>query len=696
MAYSNPILGAVLGNEQQKLQNKQFEANLSLDIEKLGSQKRGWDASAKALELSNRNTELKEAFAYYKSGVMDQETGNFPSPEQLVADPAWNQRVVDFYNTDLVKKVWDNDGTGKTFKGFVPVSGGQAVMELSDPNASPQERKFVTEKGTSDKNDNPMLLDEAGYARFNGKIVSQMENAAGMLGQFGRDAMQGIGNASRDQTAAVLEATNPLSRSTLNSAVQPQQPKQPQPQPQPQQQAAPADGVTEIPIDQSAVEVPAAYGSADGQQLSLMKPGGNKRKAKLANLATVYKLLRDPQKASELSGYTPEALAGINDTQLKDAAKFHKKAIEGFGRKDKRAGARTLESKPLSEDDQNQLALHTSALSEIKALAANRMQIGQAVDQNNMAAKAAKNAVTTQAASVNMVTDPTKQQVLDSAIKEEIGTDPKAIEAAATKAATKIADISPGKKLTKKDVYQLLTLKNTDTIDQATFNRFIDHGVLSSDTIDLVKNNINKQVELAKQAGMNRTKLQQERIKQAADENGDTFDRFTALDATANEDPAAYLTNMFASRNKGGLSNDESAHLSVHMGQKLNDEFNINWFTSPYDTMVQGDLDPQNAAIGMSSFALDGDRLIALDENGEPRGDRDVYLSEFSADEQKYFKSELKGVYETRVQNITSETARIQKKINEGFESVVDKQNSLARLIVLREQGKLVKQLQGN
>ena len=112
--------------------------------------------------------------------------------------------------------------------------------------------------------------------------------------------------------------------------------------------------------------------------------------------------------------------------------------------------------------------------------------------------------------------------------------------------------------------------------------------------------------------------------------------------------------------------------------------------------MVQGDLDPQNAAIGMSSFALDGDRLIALDENGEPRGDRDVYLSEFSADEQKYFKSELKGVYETRVQNITSETARIQKKINEGFKSVVDKQNALARLIVLREQGKLVKQLQGN
>ena len=154
---------------------------------------------------------------------------------------------------------------------------------------------------------------------------------------------------------------------------------------------------------------------------------------------------------------------------------------------------------------------------------------------------------------------------------------------------------------------------------------------------------------------------------------------------------------MFAANNLGNLSPDESAHLSFQMGQKLNDMLEISWLTDPYDMLVQGDVDPQNAAVGLSGYALEGVSIVAIDPiTGERRNDRDVKIGDFNGDEQKYLMGELKGVYETRVQNITSETARIQKKINEGFKSVVDKQNALARLIVLREQGKLVKQLQGN
>ena len=688
MAYNNPILQAVLGNQQRDMQNKQFEANLALDIETLGSQKRGWDASAKAQEMSNRNGELKEAFSYYKSNVMDQETGRFPTPEQLMADPAWNKRVVDFYNTPLVRKVWDNDGTGKTFKGFVPISEGQAVIELSDPNASPQERKFVTEKGSSDQNDNPMLLDAAGYARFNGRIVSQMEHASGMLGQFGRDALQDIGNASREQTAAALDATAPLTRSTLNNAVQPQQQ-------QPQQQTPTGNGVAEIPIDQSAVDVPAAYGSVDGRQLPLVEPGSNPRKAKTANIGTIRALLRDPLQASDLSSYAPEALAKITDTQLQAAAKIHKETIRIFDDKG-RAGARSKKVSPLSTEEQRQRDQHNAALTEIKALAASRMQVAQANDQNDMAKKATNNAVNTQAASVNMVTDPAKQQALDNAIKENMGTDPKAIEAVATKAADKIGNMTPGKKLTKKDIYQLFTLKSTGTIDQDTFNRFLDLGVLSKDSIDLVKNNINKQVELAKQASVNQTNLAKERIKQGGND-GDTFDRFTALDETLNENPKSYYTNAFAANNLGKLSPDESAHLSIQMGQKLNDKFEISWLTDPYDMFVQGSLGAQNAAVGMAGYALEGDKLLAIDPiTGERRNDRDVEIGDFSADEQKYLINSLKGVYETRVQNITAETNRIGKKMSEGFKSVVDKQDALARLKVLKEQRELLKQLQGN
>ena len=685
MAYTNPILQAVLGNQQQERADKQYEASLALDIERLGSQKRGWDANAKTAELGNRKTELQEAFAYYKSGVMDKETGSFPTPEQLMADPAWNQRVVDFYNTDLVKKVWDNDGTGKTFKGFVPVNGGQAVMELSDPNAAPQERKFVTEKGTSDQNDNPMLLDAAGYARFNGKIVSQMENAAGMLGQFGRDALQDIGNQSRAQSASAFAETNPLDRTTLNTAATPA--------------ATPAanTGVAEIPIDQSAVEVPAAYGTSDGQQLALLKPGGNARKTKIANNGKIRDLLRNPEQAGGLSGYTPEALAEITDTQLQAAAKHHEQAISSLDKKGTTKGF-SGKAKAKSEEEQATLASHKTALTEIKALAANRMQVGQAVDQNDMAEKAVNNAVTTKAASVNMVTDPAKQQVLDGAIKKEIGTDPKAIEAAATKAANKIGNIPPGKKLTKKDIYQLLTLKNTGTIDQATFTRFIDHGVMSKDTIDLVKNNINKQVELAKQDGINKTNLlKAQGSNKGKNDNPGTLSRFTNLDKILNENPKGYYTNAFAANNLGKLSPDESAHLSIQMGQKLNVKFDISWLTDPYDMFVQGGLDPQNAAVGMTGYALEGNTIIAIDPiTGERRNDRDVEIGDFNADEQKYFINNLKGVFETRVNNITAETNRIGKKIKEGIGSVVDKQAALDRLKVLKKQSELVKQLQGN
>ena len=96
MAYTNPILGAVLGNQSAQASQKQFEANYALSATQLGLQAPGMKADAKKTVLANEKVQLQELHHDFRNNVMDQETMAFPTPQQLQADPAWNQRVVDF------------------------------------------------------------------------------------------------------------------------------------------------------------------------------------------------------------------------------------------------------------------------------------------------------------------------------------------------------------------------------------------------------------------------------------------------------------------------------------------------------------------------------------------------------------------------------------------------------------------------
>ena len=220
MAYMNPILGAIQNKQKQDIANQQFEANYAMKAQQLGAQMPGWKASADAQVLKNENAQYQQLGAQFRETVMDRETGKFPTAQQLMADPAWNQRVVDFYNAPLIRKVWDNDGTGKSFKGFVPLNDTQAVVELDDPSKPPGEQTFVTENGTSDPDDNPMLFDEEGYNRFNGTILSRITNATGQLGSAGLQAVVDQANASRDQAGKLINdsAFGGFSRSDLTNA----------------------------------------------------------------------------------------------------------------------------------------------------------------------------------------------------------------------------------------------------------------------------------------------------------------------------------------------------------------------------------------------------------------------------------------------------------------------------------------------
>ena len=682
MAYMNPILGAIQNKQNQEIANQQFEANYAMKAQQLGAQMPGWKASADAQVLKNENAQYQQLSAQFRETVMDRETGKFPTAQQLMTDPAWNQRVVDFYNTPLIKKVWDNDGTGKSFKGFVPLNDTQAVVELDDPSKPPGEQTFVTENGTSDPDDNPMLFDEEGYNRFNGTILSRMTNATGQLGSAGLQAVVDQANASRDQAGKLINnsAIGGFSRLDLNTAAG--IPQAPQAQ----------TGATEIPIDRSPVEVPNAFGTEGGLSFNIGERDPSKRRGPQPKNVVLRKALENTDTASSLSQYTPDELNKIPDTMLQSAAKFHEAAIKDNSQQRviKKGGRGKGEKQPLTEDQQDAIAQHTAALGQIKDLAASRVAVGNATDQNTMASKATNNAVNNESVTPSMLADPAKVTALDASIKAKVGEKPEDIGKAVAKAGEKIGSIKPNKPFTYKDAYQLDLLKTFKVIDQATFNRVLELGVFSKDTIDLVNNNVTAHAKLVQEQMGNDAAARAAAIKAKAElkegkGNGDFLDVQQSLDTVFDENPEGYFTALFSSHSVDQLSVPQAAHLSVQMGQKLNEKFDISWYSDPIDFFTQGNAKKEDAAVGLRNYALTEDgRVVNIDPaTGQEKGDADVRLSSFSADEQTYLRKELKSPYDTRSRNVEREYLLIKKKVRDGLVSAQQMPAVQARLEIL-------------
>jgi len=681
MAYMNPILGAIQNKQKQDIANQQFEANYAMKAQQLGAQMPGWKASADAQVFENNKKLLTQGHQYFRnSGMMDPETFAFKSQEEIMSDPGLMQQMSDFMNMPMNKDLIDPNKTGQTFKGFVPVSSSQAVMELDSPEKT-GERTFVSENASTNPSDNPMLMDANTWNIMTQKMISRMEHASGMLGGFGRKALQeqadkGQGRAEDLVNNSALQLQLPT-RQDLNDAAGNPETSMPQ---------------QEIPVDQNQVEVPTAFGSEGGLSFDIPKQDPSKNRQGPAKGNYLRNLLRDTGEAAKLSQYSPTELNNLTDPMLQFAAEFHKDAIkdnsvqkivrQGFGGKGKK--------QPLTEDQEIAIAQHTAALDQIQGLAASRVAVGNATEQNTMASKATNNAVKNQVATVSMVTDPAKSAALDAAITSDVGTDPKNIEEAVTKAGKTIGGIKPNKKITSKDVYQLSLLKANKVIDQATFNRIIDLGVFSDDTLGLVKTNVDAQVSVLKQQMSDAAKAKAAAIKAKAKlkedkGNGDFLDVQQSLDTIFDENPDGYFTALFSSHSVDQLTAPQAAHLSVQMGQKLNKKFDISWYSDPIDYFTQGNIKKEDAAVGMRNYALTEDgRVVNIDPaTGQEKGNADVRLSSFSADEQTYLRKELKSPYDTRSRNIEREVQRIQKQISERLISAQQMPAVQARLEIL-------------
>jgi hypothetical protein len=377
---------------------------------------------------------------------------------------------------------------------------------------------------------------------------------------------------------------------------------------------------------------------------------------------------------------------------LQSAAKFHENAIKDNSQQRviKKGGRGKGEKQPLTEDQQAAIAQHTAALGQIKELAASRVAVGNATDQNTMASKATNNAVNNESVTPSMLADPAKVTALDASIKAKVGEKPEDIGKAVAKAGEKIGSIKPNKPFTYKDAYQLDLLKTFKVIDQATFNRVLELGVFSKDTIDLVNNNVTAHAKLVQEqmgndaAARAAAILAKAKLKEDKG-NGDFLDVQQSLDTVFDENPEGYFTALFSSHSVDQLSVPQAAHLSVQMGQKLNEKFDISWYSDPIDFFTQGNAKKEDAAVGMRNYALTEDgRVVNIDPTtGQERGDADVRLSSFSADEQTYLRKELKSPYDTRSRNVEREYLLIKKKVRDGLVSAQQMPAVQARLEIL-------------
>ena len=660
MSAISPILGILQRRKDQEIANQQFEANYALKAKQLGAQMPGWKASADAQLFKNNQSLLAQGHHQFRnSGLIDPETFGFKSQEEIMSDPGLAAQLTDFMNMPMNKGLIDPNKTGQTFKGLVPVSSSQAVIEL-DGNEG---RTFVSEKASSNPSDNPMLMDANAWNIMTQKMVSRMEHASGMLGGFGRKALQDQGSSGQDRAEELVNdsALQLPTRQDLNDAAGNPETSMPQ-------------QVPEMTVAQDPVEMPPAFGTVDGLTFEIPKQDPSKNRQGPAKGNYLRKILRDTGGAAKLSQYAPAELDNFTDTMLQSAAKFHEDAIKdnSVQKMVKKTARSKGKKQPLTEDQEIAIAQHTAALDQIQGLAASRTATGQATDQNTMASKATNNAVKNQVATVSMVTDPAKSAALDDAITANVGNDPKDIEKAITQAGKTIGGIKPKKKLTSKDVYQLSLLKANKVIDQATFNRIIDLGVFSDDTLGLVKNNVDAQVTVLKQQMSDAAKAEADAIKAAAvlakdkkTDSGDALADLNDMDVMYAENPGQTVQNLMTAVNMDDATTNQKGFLSIKMAEVLNKRLGVTWYGSPIDFFTRGNINPAKAAVGLYQYALkDNGDIVYLDGNGNEKGDEDTNVRNFSRDEQEYFKKTLGTVEEAQIRAVINEYKSLEKKVN--------------------------------
>ena len=583
MAYNNPILQAVLGNQQAEMQNKQFETSLGLQIAQFADRKQnaqkdqdyrqavlGEDirqnsvtenAAADAVTLEKERYDgLKDQRAATLAGT--KATTAFNNASTLAQDlknqkelfkPAAGLFFQTMMNSDgttkkfsdgpeveeafgaiindpaVAKKILQGaDGTIYRFAGAVDLGDGRRAIQIEDPK-NPGKVMYMSKNRTAVEGDDLTAMDLMGFDLLKEKVSIAMHDAIGrpLSGDLkaiaeGMNAVNGVPKG----TGLVLNNNTVQDSADLSQAIQADQQAQVTPAVAPA--PAPADPDTKYADNwNSAVK-------ASEKRMDLMREPIAQIDTRIAENK---KRLEDVYNAQDAYGdKVPKSL----QTQLTTLTKLGQRLDDR-----KAAGNDTFDAAQLAHNNLLDTKDYADGMAPMKNAKAK--------------AKAAANIVKQGKIKPQQVKDPVLKAAVDAAI---VANPPPAAQVQES--------ILKPQKMTPALLYQLHVAQAMGMIDDEAIARVADLGVLSKSAVEVIKQQMIERSKQAQNTQDNQTKLIQEQMKIDGDSSKPKYN--TTADGTVQSlDPRTgkvlWSQKPDADQNDGRSQEDKMLVVEQHNDQ---------------------------------------------------------------------------------------------------------------------------------
>ena len=715
MAYNNPILQAVLGNQQAEMQNKQFETSLGLQIAQFADRKQntqkdqdyrqsvlGEDmrrnrvtekaaTAAVALETKNYNAlqpKRDADLAYTKSATKSNDATTLAQDlknQKVLLQPIAGLFFQTMMNSDgttkkfsdgpeveeafgaiindpaVAKKILQGaDGTIYRFAGAVDLGDGRRAIQIEDPK-NPGKVMYMSKNRTAVEGDDLTAMDLMGFDLLKEKVSIAMHDAIGrpLSGDLkaiaeGMNKVNGVPKG----TGLVLNNNTVQDSADLSQAIQADQQAQVTPAVAP----APADPDTKYADNwNSAVK-------ASEKRMDLMREPIAQIDTRIAENK---KRLEDVYNAQDAYGdKVPKSL----QTQLKTLTKLGQRLDDR-----KAAGNDTFDAAQLAHNNLLDTKDYADGMAPMKNAKAK--------------AKAAANIVKQGKIKPQQVKDPVLKAAVDAAI---VANPPPAAQVQES--------ILKPQKMTPALLYQLHVAQALGMIDDEAIARVADLGVLSTSGVEYIKQQMIEAGEIT-QTGMNN---QTDLLKKAMDIAGTAATPYMttaadgtliALDKTTGKErwrvsdstdgrSQADLTEVMrlhTSDDDDALDSEDSMMtlarqntlmnlpeleqniLGQHLQSHLIDELAITGIGSFIDWVRGSDEDDVHNQLQhvQNNFAYDPntEEIMLFDAKGNQHGDQDYYLDDLDSDAIKLLITD-KNLLKTPTQVQRAIKTRLKKKVD--------------------------------